>query len=190
VTWAPVEAPLVSLGGIHHKWIKDIPQDKGWFFSLIMNNIWVCNFKAGQGGKLTFRYALTSSKGPLDRLAASRFGAEVSSPLLCACVAGGSDGKLPEGKASFCSLQPENVIVQALKRAEDGRGLIVRLREVAGKQAAARVAFPLLGDFSARATDLVERDGQTLAVRDRSVQVSVAANGLATLRIVPKEGPR
>ncbi len=184
VTWAPIEAPLVSLGGMYHEWIKEIPRDKGWLFSYIMNNLWLCNFKAGQGGNLTFRYALTSNKGPLDRVAATRFGAQVSSPLPCTLLTGRSNGKLPEAQASFCTTQPDNVVIQTLKRAEDGRGIIVRLREVAGKPTAARVTFPLLGSVSARLTDLVERDGKPLVSRNGLVEVNVPANGWATVRIM------
>jgi alpha-mannosidase len=45
--------------------------------------------------------------------------------------------------ASFVSVEPENVIVAAVKGAEDGDGLVLRVVETAGRRAAARIA---LGD--------------------------------------------
>ena len=182
-TWATVEAPLVCLGGISRRWIPHIPGDQGWLFSLVMGNIWGTNFHAGQGGKVTFRYALTSNAGSLDRVAACRFGAEVSNPLECVYLDQPSDGKLPAGEGCFCSIQPDNVMVQVIKGAEDGRGIIVRLREVAGKPTDARLTFPLLSRFSACSTDLVERDGKLLLPQGTLLKVHVPANGWATLRI-------
>ena len=45
-------------------------------------------------------------------------------------------GQVP---ASLASVTPSNVVIQAVKRAESGEGLSIRLREVAGKKAQATV---------------------------------------------------
>ncbi|MDH4198363.1 MAG: hypothetical protein OEW05_13195, partial [Candidatus Aminicenantes bacterium] len=159
VVWSPVEAPLVQFGDINTgKWLKKLEIKNAWVFSYAMNNYWMTNFKAAQGGRLEFRFALTSAAGgPPDRLASSRFGWESHTPLVAAWVpanamtasgtvstvaatdagkgigAGGRErARLAAGAASFASVDAPNVIIQALKVAEAGDGLVVRLREVAG----------------------------------------------------------
>jgi len=46
---------------------------------------------------------------------------------------------------SFLSVGPENVSVLAVKRAEDGKGVIIRLQEMQGQQTTARIALPEIG---------------------------------------------
>jgi len=83
VTWSSVDAPLVSLCDINtDKWLKALDLSNQTVFSYIMNNYWFTNYKAGQGGRLVFRYSLTSHRGPYDAVAASRFGAEASAGFM------------------------------------------------------------------------------------------------------------
>ena len=87
-TWATVEAPLVCLGGISRRWVPHIPGDQGWLFSLVMDNIWGTNFRAGQGGKadvpLCFdqqRRVFRSCRGlPLRRRGLKPVGMRLSRP--------------------------------------------------------------------------------------------------------------
>jgi len=50
-------------------------------------------------------------------------------------------GKEPWEK-SFLSVAPESITVTAVKRSEDGKGIIVRLQEMKGRQAQARIQIP------------------------------------------------
>ncbi|HEX5013350.1 MAG TPA: glycoside hydrolase family 38 C-terminal domain-containing protein [Candidatus Limnocylindrales bacterium] len=54
------------------------------------------------------------------------------------------DGPLPAA-GSYVSVEPENVIVAALKVADDGRDLVIRLAETAGRAASARVTLSASG---------------------------------------------
>jgi alpha-mannosidase len=45
-------------------------------------------------------------------------------------------------RSSFASVEPDHVILGAVKQAEDGEGLVVRLAETAGRPATATVRFP------------------------------------------------
>jgi alpha-mannosidase len=47
--------------------------------------------------------------------------------------------------ASFVSVEPERVIVGAVKQAEDGDDIVIRLAETTGRAATARVRFPAWG---------------------------------------------
>ena len=51
------------------------------------------------------------------------------------------DGPLP-GVSSFLSVEPENVVLGALKVAEDGDDLVVRVAEAVGRPTEARLTFP------------------------------------------------
>jgi len=46
---------------------------------------------------------------------------------------------------SFIAVGPESVSVLGVKRAEDGKGIIIRLQEMRGQQTAARIALPETG---------------------------------------------
>ncbi len=53
-------------------------------------------------------------------------------------------GPLP-GSEQFVDVEPENVSVSVIKRAEDGSGLVLRVVELSGRRAPARVAIGRLG---------------------------------------------
>jgi Glycosyl hydrolases family 38 N-terminal domain/Glycosyl hydrolases family 38 C-terminal beta sandwich domain/Glycosyl hydrolases family 38 C-terminal domain len=195
VVWSPVEAPLVQFGDINTgKWLKKLEITNAWVYSYAMNNYWMTNFKAGQGGRLEFRYALTSTAaGPADRVASSRFGWEVHTPLVAVWVlaaesevAISSATRLAAAAASFASVDKPNVIIQALKVAEAGDGLVVRLREIAGRATEVRLSFAALAGFvgEASSVDIVEEDpGAALPAVDGSVVVPVKAFGLQTVKL-------
>ena len=51
------------------------------------------------------------------------------------------EGPLPQ-KNSYLSAEPDNVIVEALKRAEDGDDLILRYRETSKRSTRVRIQLP------------------------------------------------
>ena len=65
-------------------------------------------------------------------------------------------GELPPAH-SFVSLKPENLVLTAMKKSEDGDSLILRFYEWAGRQTQAQIAVPA-GAKSATETDLMERE--------------------------------
>lgn len=196
VVWTAVDSPLVTLSDINRevtmppfpglpplstagtKW--PVPLDKGHVYGYIFNNYWLTNYKASQGGRLQFRFSLTSMKA-YDAVAASRFGQSVRNPLLAKVVQpqNGNEG-LP---ASLCSVSPDNVDVQAIKRAESGDGWIIRLRELGGKPTTATISLPNDKFKSARACNLVEDPQSDLQIAAGKVRVDVKANGMATVLV-------
>ncbi len=82
---------------------------------------------AGDAGELQFRFALTPSDADLPRLSS-----ELEQPPLVVLVPA-KKGKLARA-GSFLELAPGSLQLLALKRAEDGRGLIVRAQETAGRK--------------------------------------------------------
>jgi len=187
IVWSPVEAPLVQFGDINTgKWLKKLEITNSSLFSYAMNNYWMTNFKASQGGLVTFRYALTSRSGGADAVKSGRFGWEVHTPLVAAWIPSETRGTLADSGASFFSIDKPNVVLQSVKKAEDGESLILRLREIGGKEGEVRVTSLLFppGKIAAVLTDIGETDENPALVSGNEVVVPIKAFSIQTVRIM------
>ncbi len=187
VVWSPVEAPLVEFGDINTgKWLKKLDIRNSEVYSYAMNNYWMTNFKASQGGAATFRYSITSRSGGSDPAQSGRFGWEVHTPLEAAWVPAESTGEETAASRTFLEIDSPNVIVQAVKPADDGNGLIVRLREVAGKDTPARLRGVLVegAGVTVQLVDTEWAAGTPVEVAKDGTVVALPAFGIRTLRIV------
>ncbi|MHB0875243.1 MAG: glycoside hydrolase family 38 N-terminal domain-containing protein [Anaerolineae bacterium] len=183
ITWSAREVPLVSIGDINTgRWQSTLDTDATTFFAYAMNNYWTTNFKERQGGDFTFRFSLTSHGPDWDRARAARFGWGYCTDLQTAVLPAGQSGPLPAA-ASFLSVDSANVMAIALKGAEDGDGLVVRLVETAGRATTARLTLPGMAVREARRCSIVERDREPLAVDGSTVVVPLGANAIETVRI-------
>jgi hypothetical protein len=157
VVWSPVEAPLVQFGDINTgKWQTKFVPANAWVFSYAMNNYWMTNFKASQEGRVEFRYSLTSAPpaGAVpasDRVASTRFGWEVHTPLVAAWLPSGAKGPIKSSQESFLSVDQPNIIIQALWLDEDGTP-VARLREIAGEPADGRLSSGLFLGITTKLT--------------------------------------
>ena len=186
VVWSPVEAPLVEFGGINTgKWLTKLPLNNTSLYSYAMNNYWTTNFKASQGGPFVFRYSITTRHGGADLVASTRFGWEVHTPLLASWLPAKNAGPLPAGGASFFSLDKPNVIIQAVKAAEDGNGIAVRLREIAGIETTVRIACPLFTSdtLTYTVTDAAEGPANARTVIPGSIYVPLKPLAIQTVII-------
>jgi hypothetical protein len=189
VVWSPVEAPLVQFGDINTgKWLKTLNLTNAWVFSYAMNNYWMTNFKASQEGRVEFRYSLTS--GPpagtgaaadsgSDRVAASRFGWDVHTPLVVTWLPAWNKGRIKTAGESFLSVDKSNIIVQALWLDADGTP-VARLREIAGKDTEARLASAVFLGFSTSSS------GGHETVEIGSIPVRLKPFEIQTVRLVPR----
>ena len=189
--WATLDAPLVQFGGINTgRYLETLPPRRPAFFSWAMNNYWFTNFPAIQAGEFRFRYAiLPFAEGAGSDSEASRFAREFALPLRAAILTPGK-GTAPATE-SLIRIEPANVSVAALKAAEDGRGVILRIAEEDGKEARAVLSTPLRVERAERATFLEEPLGG-LEVRaggdGRSeIVVPVPPRGTVTVRLAPLE---
>ena len=74
---SPLDSPLVTLGGLTAStWPRQLSLKRAHVFAYVMNNYWYTNYKASQGGPLTFSFSVNPTEKPFDPVAASRFGAE------------------------------------------------------------------------------------------------------------------
>ena len=134
LTWAPVDAPLVEVGGITANLVGSQTDWRAWIqhlkpsqtlYSWVMNNHWHTNYRADQEGPTVFRYAIRAHKGFASEEAA-RFGADCSQPLVAARAASQPPAK------SRLRLSSERVLVAGFKPSDDGKASIVRLFGASG----------------------------------------------------------
>ena len=91
------------------------------------------------------------------------------------------DGPLPRS-ASYLSVDAANVLVEAVKQAEDGDEIIVRLYECEGRdaQATIRFGFPVR---AVSAVDLMEENPTPLDITEGGVTVDFTPFAINTLRV-------
>ena len=186
VVWSPVEAPLVEFGDINTgKWLKKLDLTNASFFSYAMNNYWMTNFKAAQGGAVSFRYSFTTRKGGSDLLSSTRYGWEVHTPLTAVWLPAKNVGTLADNAASFFSVDKPNVIIQAVKRTEDGGGIAVRLREVAGLETQVKITGSFFKSdlLTYTVTDVAEGPANANTVVPGSIYATLKPFGLQTVVI-------
>jgi hypothetical protein len=135
VTWSPVDAPLVEVGGITANLVGSQTEPRAWIqhllpsqtiYSWVMNNHWHTNYRADQEGPTVFRFALRAHTEFLPEEAA-RFGVGCSQPLIAMKASG---RLLSEPRLSLSS---DKVLVTAFKPSDDGKGWIVRLFGASGQ---------------------------------------------------------
>jgi alpha-mannosidase len=128
VTLATVDAPMIEVGGITATLVRSQGDPRVFrtkvdrtqtVYSWIFNNHWETNYKASQHGRLTYRFSLQTHQA-YDALAASRFGAEASQPLLVFPARGAALA------APRMTINPDNLLLTAFKSSEDGKAWIAR----------------------------------------------------------------
>jgi len=175
VTWVTLDAPLVQFSQINTgKWQKKLELKNPAVFSWIMNNYWFTNFKASQGGKLTFRYSITTHRGPCKNSDAVRFALERSNPLTL------SFAGAPRER-SFLQIDDPRVILLAFKLAENGEGFVLRLWNCEEAPTTAKVTFPQFKILSAHQADIVERKGEAIPHGVNSLDISLKGYDIRTL---------
>jgi alpha-mannosidase len=189
VVWVTRDAPVVAFQDlVRGKWPVHLELENGWIFSWVTNNYWFTNWPPAQGGKLTFRYSLTTD-ATIDQTDATRFGFEVRSPLIPLVSRAqieppfGSRGAVPNPVDTQIELSPRNVVLLNLKPAEVGSGFIARLQEIGGQATMASLRIKHLQTGRATACNLVEEDQGPLAIKGGVVSVPMRANGIATVRL-------
>ena len=171
------------------KWLKHLEIKNGHVFSYVMNNYWMTNYKAAQGGDFSFRYYITSGK-ELAREGLSRFDADTRAPVFAyallstyAAPVTGEGKPLPAAQGSLMTLAAPNLEFVAFKQAEDGDGYILRLKEVAGRSGETEVSLPLLRIAEAYLCNGVEAVQHKLPSTQTSVRVPYSANRYVTVRL-------
>ena len=132
-----------------------------------------------QGGAtdFRFRYALRAHAGDFDEADAFAWGRSVAMPV------DATRGRISRIPAPGPVVDPARAIVLALKAPDDpaARGVVVRLRETAGRSGPVAIEVPR----RKRATrlDLLEREQGELKITDGTLLLDLPAHGFAALRL-------
>ena len=108
---------------------------------------------------------------------------DLNDPLILRRVGGGASSSLPSG--ALVSTSSLNVVIETIKLAEDGNGLIVRMYEDHRN----RGPFTVTAGFAvaeAYHCNLLEENGESLEVSNNSVQLDVRPYQIITLRLIPQ----
>jgi len=111
---------------------------------------------------------------------------DLNDPLILRRVAGSAAGSLNTATLnSLVSVSAPNVIIETVKYAEDGKGLIVRLYEHQRNRGhfTVNVGFALSEAFEC---NLLEENGQALAVQGNEVQLDITPYQIITVRLLPR----
>lgn len=92
-------------------------------------------------GIYVFRYSLSSASGDWKATKAYRAGMSLNNPLLPVYVADAVSSKSLPPTRSFCTLKADNVVVSALKKADLGSSLVLRVYEIEGSPMETPVEF-------------------------------------------------
>jgi alpha-mannosidase len=132
-------------------------------------------------GHQHFHYALYPHAGTWKDARTVLHGWEYDYPLQ-AVVTTAHAGSLP-AEHSFASVGPDNVVLTAVKKAEDANGLIFRAYEWAGKESTAEFHMPP-GATGATVTNLMEKpEGSPLVVTANVVKVPIHPYEILTIRV-------
>jgi alpha-mannosidase len=136
-----------------------------------------------------FHYVLYPHAGTWKDAMTVRHGFEYNYPL-AATVTTAHPGTLP-AEHSFASVAQENVVLTAVKKAEDAKGLILRAYEWAGKDSTAEFHVPP-GASAATVTNMMETpEGSPLPLAGDVVKVPIHPYEILTIRVdYPEGGPK
>jgi alpha-mannosidase len=132
-------------------------------------------------GHQHFRYALYPHAGDWKQAMTVRHGYEFNEAPYAIQVAAHAGAMAPE--FSFVTISADNVVVSAMKKAEDSDGLIFHMYEWAGKEGTVELKVPH-GATGAIETNLMEQpEGKALAIDNDRIQVDVHPFEILAVRV-------
>ncbi len=131
-------------------------------------------------GHHEFTYSLYPHGGDWKQALTVRQGYQLNYKLISLPVEK-HQGALPP-EHSFLQVPEENVIVSAIKKAEDENALVVRFYEWAGKQGDVTLQLPP-GAESARETDLMEKGTSSLPLNGNTLKVPTKPYEIKTVEV-------
>ena len=192
VAVATREVPAIEFAEIRtNEWTTEYKPTRSAFYFYVMNNKENTNGAQWQGsewwrmGFLDLHFAVTSHAKDWKQGNVTEFGWEHNTPLVARYIANPQSGKLPAKQASFCGGLPKNVILQSLKKAEDGQGYVARFYETEGQAAEVTWSGLPLKVRQAQKTDLVERPAGQVKIEGDKISFAIGPWQLVTIRLLP-----
>lgn len=138
-------------------------------------------FATDERGVHSLRYSLYPHSGTWQEAEVTQRGHELNYPLLV-IVDTPHEGELP-ATHSFLQVEPSNVIVEAVKKAEDSDNLIIRMYEAIGKRCSAKISLARPVD-AVHQTDLLENDLKEMPTDGKSFEVPMGAYSIETFKLI------
>ncbi len=135
-----------------------------------------------QEGDHHFRFSVTSHAAGWRN--GWRAGIAANEPL--AAVAAPSarpEADLPEA-SSFLPFKAPNAVLSAMKKAEDGDAVVLRLYDIEGRDAEAEVGL-FVPVRTAKRTNIIEEEGASLEARKGRLVLPIGHHAVETVRLVP-----
>lgn len=180
VNIVPLDAPLVQLGGITTGlWADTLDPEGPTLMSWALNNHWLVNFRASQGGRIPLRYRLQTHRGSFDPLATARFAAEaVTAPLVL------RDAEpLGADWGQFLESIPELPVLLHSKPADTGDGIIFRVQNLSPASLDFPLTFNSVRPQAACLCSPLEEEGDPIPVVGKVVTVSLSPFSVCTLKV-------
>jgi len=132
-------------------------------------------------GEHRIAYALYPHRSDFKEALTARKAYEFNYPLVL-FIEPSHEGDLPK-VYSFVSVQPENIILTVIKKAEDSDDIILRFYETSGKntKAVIQLAETLKG---ARETDLLENETSEIPIQVRIIEMPISKHEIKTIKIL------
>ncbi len=190
IAWATPDSPLITLTDINRGyWLKHLNIANGHVFSYPINNYWFTNYRASQGGEMTFRYFLSTGRA-LTGSQLGAFSGDTRSPLIAYNYYDTGNVRveavkrpMPAAEGRFLTLGSTHGAITAFKQAEDGNGYIVRVRETGGQDGTATLELPAFPLAAAFLVNGVEENLRPLPIRGNQVQFALKRHTFATVRL-------
>jgi len=193
---SPINSHIMEFGGLwpvavsqaHHgqhpddfkrPFITKEDEKNGYMYSMLSYNNTITNFSVTQSGEILFSYAFTSGKPGDDMLS---FGAASRQKLVPYITKLDGYGTMPP-TLNFCSVDAESVRITTVKKAEDGKGIIVRLEETAGKDCSGVLTVNLNNISRVYSTNLAEENRDLIFKGKGIISFDIKAYGLLTFRV-------
>ncbi len=132
-------------------------------------------------GEHTFRYSLYPYQGSWQKTKVVQRAMEVNNPLIGVVNQKCQGGLLPSSK-SFIKVEPDNFILTALKKAEDGKDVILRGYEAQGRDSEIKIYldFPV---GEAWKVNLLEKGEERLKLADNVISFLCKEFEITTIRL-------
>ena len=111
---------------------------------------------------------------------------DLNDPLIVRRVQSATGNQTGPTFPSLVSVSPPNVIIETIKRAEDGNGLIVRLFENQRN----RGSFTLTAGFELAGAvhcNLLEENAESIQVENNAITLDITPYQIMSLRLIPKK---
>ena len=107
----------------------------------------------------------------------------LNDPLILRCVDGGADKETGMLSSSLIAVDAGNVIIETVKQAQDGNGMIVRLyeNERCRGLVTLRCAYPITAAFRC---NILKENQQPLDVTDNTLQLEIKPYQIVTVRLL------